>query len=253
MAFSHRGGDRSQRFLLPPALDEWIPQDHLARFVVAVLEQLDLRAFARPHRPDGRGRRSYDPSMLLALVLVAWCEGVRSSRQIERRCVDYLPYRWVTGNEMPDHTTISRFVKDRADAIDGLFGQVLGLAFAAVMGQGGGVAFDGTKMAADASPLRGYRRKSLEEQARKVREEHEANDAADDARLGDRRGDELPAELADPNRRAARIREALRQLDEEDAAASAAYEQHKTDRQAKPGRPPSPPRPWCRGGRRPGW
>jgi transposase len=243
MAFSHRGGDRSQRFLLPPDLDEWVSQDHLARFIVSVVEQLDLDGFARPHRPDGRGRRSYDPEMLVALVLVAWCEGVRSSREIERRCVDYLAYRWVTGNEVPDHTTISRFVKDRAEAIDGLFGQVLRLAFAAGMGQLGVVAIDGTKMGANASPLKGYRRKGLTEQARKIREEHEANDATDDDRFGDRRGDELPAELADANSRAARITEALRQLDAEDAAAAGEYAQHKAKRAGKPGRPPSPPAP----------
>src|SRR5512145_1302986 len=134
VAFSHRGGDRSQQFLLPPSLDEWLPQDHLARFVVGVVDQLDLSAFARPHRLDGRGRRSYDPKMLVALVLFDWCEGERSSRRIERRCIDHVPFRWVSGNEAPDHTTISRFIKERAEAIDGLFVQVLALAFAAGMG-----------------------------------------------------------------------------------------------------------------------
>ena len=184
MAFSHPGGDRTQQFLLPPSLDEWLPQDHLARFVVGVVDQLELAAFARPHRADGKGRRSYCPEMLVALVLLAWCEGERSSRKIERRCIDSIAFRWVTGNEAPDHTTISRFVKDHSKAIDALFAQVLALAFATGMGQVGVVAIDGTKMGADASPLRSLTRKRLLDEARRIREEHEANDAADDEAFG---------------------------------------------------------------------
>lgn len=243
VAFSHRGGDRSQQFLLPPSLDEWLPQDHLARFVVGVVDQLDLSAFARPHRPDGRGRRSYDPKMLVALVLFAWCEGERSSRRIERRCIDHVPFRWVSGNEAPDHTTISRFIKERAEAIDGLFVQVLALAFAAGMGKVGVVAIDGTKVGADASPLKSLTRQRLRDKARRIREEHEANDAADDETFGERRGDELPAGLADPASRAGRIAEALRQLDEEDAAAAAAHETKMAERRGKGGRTPKPPAP----------
>src|SRR5207237_3061039 len=94
---------------------------------------LDRRAFVRPHRADGRGRRSYAPPMLVGLVLLAWCEGERSSRRIERRCVDSIPFRWITGNEMPDHSTISRFIKDRAGEIDELFIQVLRLGLAGGM------------------------------------------------------------------------------------------------------------------------
>lgn len=243
MAFTHRGGDRTKQFLLPPSLDEWLPQDHLARFVVGVVDQLDLGAFARPHRADGRGRRSYDPKMLVALVLLAWCEGERSSRRIERRCIDYVPFRWVTGNEAPDHTTISRFIKDRARAIDGLFVQVLALAVAAGMGRVGVVAIDGTKVGADASPLKSFSRQRLQEKARRIREEHEANDAADDEALGQRRGDELPRDLADPASRAGRITEALRQLEEEDAAAAAAHEARMAERRGKGGRKPKPPAP----------
>jgi transposase len=243
VAFTHRGGDRTKQFLLPPSLDEWLPQDHLARFVVGVVDQLDLSAFARPHRADGRGRRSYDPKMLVALVLVAWCEGERSSRRIERRCIDYVPFRWVTGNEAPDHTTISRFIKDRARAIDGLFVQVLALALAAGLGRVGVVAIDGTKVGADASPLKSFNRRRLQEKAQRIREEHEANDAADDEAFGQRRGDELPSDLADPASRAGRIAEALRQLEEEDAAAAAAHEARMAERRGKGGRKPKPPAP----------
>jgi len=243
MAFSHRGGDRTRQFLLPPSLDDWLPQDHLARFVVSTVDRLELGAFARPKRADGKGRRSYDPKMLVELVLLAWCEGERSSRQIERRCIEHIPFRWITGNEAPDHTTISRFVKEKAGAIDGLFAQVLRLAFAAGMGKVGVVAIDGTKLGADASPLASLSRGRLEDEARRIREQHQANDAAEDERFGDARGDELPPELADPASRDARIAEALRQIEEEDAAAQAAHEAKVAGRKGKGGRASPAPKP----------
>lgn len=246
MAFSHRGGDRSQQFLMPPSLDEWLPQDHLARFVAATVDQLDLGGFARPHRADGKGRRSYDPKMLVVLVLFAWAEGVRSSRRIERRCIQDIAYRWVTANEIPDHTTICRFVKERAAAIDGLFAQVLQLALMAGMGQVGVIAIDGTKMPADASPLASKTRAWLADEVRKLREEHQANDDAENGQFGDARGDELPGDLADPATRAARITEALRQIEDEDAAAQADYDAKMAARTT--GRPPKPPAPTSRKG-----
>jgi hypothetical protein len=186
--------------------------------------------------------------MLVALVLLAWCEGVRSSRQIERRCVEHIPFRWVTGNEAPDHTTISRFIKDNTTAIDGLFAQVLRLAFEAGMGRVGVVAIDGTKIAADASPSASMTRRRLEDEVRRIREEHEANDAVEDDRYGDARGDELPADLADPSTRAARIAEALRQIEADDAAAQAVHEAKVAARKSKAGRPSRPPEPTDRRG-----
>ena len=243
MAFSHRGGDRSQQFLLPPSLDDWLPQDHLARFVASTVDQLDLRAFARPHRIDGRGRRSFDPKMLVELVLLAWCEGVRSSRRIERCCIDHIAYRWITGNDGPDHTTISRFIKDQTDAIDGLFVQVLQLGFAAGMGQVGVVAIDGTKLAADASPLKSVTRQRLETEVRRIHAEHETNDAAEDEAYGEARGDELPADLADPATRDGRIVEALAQIEAEDAVAKAEYDAKVAAGQGKGGRSPKVPEP----------
>ena len=181
--------------------------------------------------------------MLLGLVLLAWCEGERSSRRIERLCVENIAFRWITGNEVPDHTTISRFIKDKAAALDGLFAQVLRLGFAAGMGEVGVVAIDGTRMGADASPLKSLSRQRLEAEARRIREEHEANDAAEDETFGESRGDELPAELADPNSRDARIAEALRQIEEEDAAAAAAHEAKVAARKRPGGRPSRAPAP----------
>ncbi len=191
---------------------------------------------------------SYDPEVLVALVLLAWCEGERSSRQIERRCVEHIPFRWITGNEAPDHTTISRFIKDRSGAIDDLFAQVLRLAFAAGLGKVGVVAIDGTKIGADASALAGFTRKRLEEEARRIREEHQANDTAEDEAFGDARGDELPADLADPATRDARILEALRQIEAEDADARAVHEAKIAARKSKGGRPAKTPEPIKRKG-----
>ena len=233
---------------MPPSLDEWLPQDHLARFVVATVDQLDLAGFARPHRRDGRGRKSYDPKMLVALVLLAWCEGVRSSRRIERCCVEQIPFRWVSGNEAPDHTTVSRFIKDHAAGIDGLFVQVLRLAFEAGLGEVGVVSIDGTKIAADASPLMSKSRDWLGSEVRRIREEHAANDAAEDDLYGDRRGDELPPELADPATRAARIAEALAQIEADDAAAQAAHDEAVVDRKRRGVKTPKPPKPTQRKG-----
>lgn len=215
----------------------------MARFVAGAVDRLDLSGFARPHRPDGRGRRSYDPKMLVALVLLAWCEGVRSSRRIEQGCIEHIAFRWITGNEAPDHTTISRFIKDSAEAIDGLFAQVLRLAVAAGMGAVGVVAIDGTKVGANASPLRSLSRGRLEAEARRIRAEHVTNDAAEDRALGEARGDELPPALADPASRDARIAEALRQIEAEDAAAAAAHQAKVAGRAGKGGRPPKPPEP----------
>jgi hypothetical protein len=181
--------------------------------------------------------------MLVALVLLAWCEGVRSSRRIELRCIEHIPFRWITGNEAPDHTTISRFIKDNAEAIDGLFAQVLRLAVTAGMGKVGVVAIDGTKVGANASPLKSLTRERLEAEVRRIRAEHEANDAAEDQALGDARGDELPPDLADPSSRDARIAEALHQIEEEDAAAVAAHQAKVAHRRGKGGRPPKPPAP----------
>ena len=145
----------------------------------------------------------------------------------------------MTGNEAPDHTTISRFIQDRARAIDGLFAQVLALAFAAGMGRVGVVAIDGTKVGADASPLKSFSRQRLQDKAWRIREEHEANDAAEDEAFGQRRGDELPPDLADPASRAGRIAEALRQLDEQDAAAAAAHEARMAETAARVAASPS--------------
>ncbi|MGH2675635.1 MAG: transposase, partial [Actinomycetota bacterium] len=113
---------------MPPSLDDWLPKDHLARFVVAVVDTLDLSAFYARRRADGWGRAAYDPKMMVALLIYAYATGARSSRLIERRCTEDIAFRFIAANEVPDHATIARFVACHEQELAELFDQVLRLA-----------------------------------------------------------------------------------------------------------------------------
>ena len=108
MADNFLACDRDQAFLLPPDLRDWLPADHLAWFVLDVVDQLDLGPFLTAYRADGHGRAAYEPRMLLGVLLYGYCTGVRSSRQIERRCHEDIAFRVLSGNRAPDHVTIAR-------------------------------------------------------------------------------------------------------------------------------------------------
>src|SRR6202167_4999008 len=130
--------DRDQELLLPRDLRDWLPGNHLAWFVLAAVEDMDLDAFVRPYNGDGVGRPAHDPRVMVALLLYAYCRGQRSARVIERECVKDVAYRVITANQCPDHTTIARFRQRHEDAIAGLFGEVLALcADAGLAGVGG--------------------------------------------------------------------------------------------------------------------
>ena len=137
--------------MLPPSVREWLPEDHLAFFVLDVVAELDLSAFYAAYRVDGRGGSVYDPAMMLSVLLYAYCTGERSSRRIERRLVEDVAMRVVAANQRPDHATLARFRRRHQDAIAALFGQVLGLCVTAGLVDAGVVAIDGTKIAANAS------------------------------------------------------------------------------------------------------
>ena len=107
MAQNFIAADREQVLLLPPDLREWLPADHLARFVIDAVEELDLAAFYGAYRRDGWGRPAYDPALMVALMLYAYAKGVRSSREIERRCVEDVAFRVIAANLAPDHATIA--------------------------------------------------------------------------------------------------------------------------------------------------
>src|SRR5919199_4751824 len=151
MAYNFLRGDRDQPFLLPPDLRDWPPDGHLAWFVLDVVDQLDLAPFYRAHRDDGHGHPAYDPRTLLGVLLYAYAIGVRSSRQIQRRCVEDVAFRVLAGNQTPDHVTIARFRVRHEAALAGFLVESLKLCAAAGMVRVGTVALDGTKLAGNAA------------------------------------------------------------------------------------------------------
>jgi len=238
--------DRDQVYLMAPSLRDWLAGDHLAWCVLDAVSELDLAAIYGFYRADGHGRPAFDPAMMTALLVYAYAVGERSSRAIERACQTDVAYRVIAANQKPDHATIARFRVRHEDALGALFGQVLGLCGRAGMVSGGVIAVDGTRMAANAS-LSANRR--YEQIAAQILAEADAIDSAEDQQFGAARGDELPAELADPTTRRARLREAKRRMDAEHEATRAAFEQHLADRAAREaetgqrlgGRRPTPP------------
>jgi transposase len=151
MAYNLLRGDRDQPFLLSPDLRDWLPQGHLAWFILDVVDQLDLGPFLRGYRADGHGHPAYHPKTLLGVLLYAYATGVRSSRQIQRRCTEDLAFRVLAGNQLPDHVTIARFRVRHQQALAGFLVQSLKLCAAAGLVRLGMVALDGTKVAASAA------------------------------------------------------------------------------------------------------
>jgi transposase len=226
--------DRDQRFLLPPDLRDWLPADHLAWFVIDAVAALDTCAFWAELRADGVGRASYDPDLMLAVLIYAYCRGERSSRLIERRLHEDLAYRVIAANHTPDHATIARFRQRHEAALGELFTQALALCARAGMVAVGVVALDGTKIAANASMQANRTREALAEEVARILAEAAETDAAEDALYGPgRRGDEPPPELCDPRSRRERIKKALAELDREDAARTSAHEAHLEARAAR--------------------
>jgi transposase len=146
-------GRREQGFLLAPDVREWLPADHLAWFVIDAVAEMDLSAFYAAYRADGHGRAAYEPSLMVALVLCAFATRQRSSRAIERHCRQDVAYRVISGNLVPDHATIARFICRHARALSDLFGgEVLRLCDRAGLVRRGVVSIDGTRIAGNASP-----------------------------------------------------------------------------------------------------
>jgi transposase len=203
-----RDVDRQTAFLLPPSVDEWLPEKHLARFVVEVVEALDLRVLSGSYR--GSGSASYHPSMLLGLLVYGYATGVFSSRKLERATYDSVAFRFVAANDHPDHDTIATFRRRFFKDIEGLFVQVLSLAREMGMLKMGTVALDGTKIHANAS-----RHSALSyEHAGKIEAQLKAEvadllaraEAADKADIPD--GMSIPDELARREERLAKLVEA---------------------------------------------
>jgi transposase len=215
------GCDREQVFLMPPSLRDWVPEGHLVWTVLDAVAELDLSALYANYRDDGRGRPAYEPSMMVALLLYAYARGNRSSRGIERACVEDVAYRVVAGNLAPDHSTIAEFRCRHERPLGEVFSGVLGLCARAGLVSVGVVAIDGTKMVANAST---DANRGFGQIAREILAEAAAIDAREDELYGDQRGDELPEQLRTREGRRQALREAKERLAREghDAAETSA-------------------------------
>src|SRR3954468_4015682 len=209
------GSDREQVFLMPPDPRDRLPEGHLAWFVLGSVEQLDLAAFYASYRQDGWGRAAFEPQMMVALLLYAYARGERSSRGIERKCVEDVAYRVIAAHQTPDHATIARFRVRHEESLAALFTEVLSLCAEAGLVEVGLIAIDGTKVHANASH---HCNLDYEQLAREILKEAGDVDAAEDELFGDARGDELPPEFRSPGELRKRLREAKQRLDARRAA-----------------------------------
>jgi transposase len=245
--------DRATGYLLPPSVDEWLPEKHLARFVVEVIDGLDLSAMSKSYR--GAGSASYHPALLLGLLVYGYATGVFSSRKLGRATYDSVAFRFIAANEHPDHDTIATFRRRFLKEIEGLFVQVLALAHEMGMLKMGTVALDGTKIHANAS-----RHSALSyEHAGKIEAQLKAEvsallaraEVADEADVPD--GMSIPDELARREERLAKLAQARAKIE---TRAKERYEREKAEYEAKlaareakaeatgkkpGGKPPQPP------------
>jgi len=250
VAFNFLPCDREQPYLLPPSLKDWLPQDHLAWFLLDAVKEMDLRSFYVRYREDGWGAPAFDPAMMVTLLLYAYCIGERSSRRIERRCQEDIAFRVITANSAPDHSTIARFRRVNEQALSACFTQVLRLCASSGLLRVGVVALDGTKIEANASLHANRGLEAIEREVHQMLSEAAATDRQEDELLGaDNRGDELPKGLGSREGRLVRLKECTARLEREDAQAR--YEAELARRAALEGetgrrlvgRPPKPKTP----------
>jgi transposase len=204
--------DRDQPFLMPPSLLDWVPEDHLVWTILGSVAEMDLAAFYSGYRADGHGRPAYEPSMMVSLLLYAYARGNRSSRGIERECVEDVAYRVIATNLVPDHSTIAEFRRRHETALAELFTGVLRLCNKAGLVNVGVIAIDGTKVKGNASHRRN---RDYEHLVRGILAEADRIDREEDERHGDKRGDELPEQLQTAEGRKAALKEAKQKLDRE--------------------------------------
>ena len=211
--------------LVPPSLEEWLPQGHLARFIAELVDgELDLTRFYASYA-KAKGQPPYEPRLMLRILLYGYCVGVRSSRELEKACTDVVAFRWLAAQQAPDYRSIGRFRERHLAALANVFLQALELCRAAGLVSLGHVALDGTKVRANASRHKAMSYARLTEKQRvlaaevsDLMAEAKTVDAAEDARFGPgKRGDELPVELANRARRAAAMKTARESIEAEAA------------------------------------
>jgi transposase len=255
---SFRPVDRATPFLLPPSVEDWLPNDHLARFVVDIVDQLDLSALTRQYR--GSGSAAYHPTVMLGLLIYGYATGVYSSRRIEAATYESIAFRYIAANEQPDHDSLCTFRKRFLKEIEALFVQVLCIARQMKLLKLGTIALDGTKIHANASRHSalsyGHAQKIEAQLEAEVKQMLARAEAADQEPLPE--GLSIPQELARREERLAAIRQAKAQIEaraaERDAQERLEYEakikarEEKTARTGKKpgGKPPAPPSPGVR-------
>lgn len=202
-------------YLMPPSVREWLPDGDLAWMVLEAVERMDLSGFETAPSPEG-GRPSYDPRVMVALMVYGYCVGQRSSRMVERLCWRDVGFRVVAGNLQPDHATIARFRAEYEEELAGLFTQVLRLCRRAGLVRVGVVALDGTKIKASAALEANRTHETIEGEVRRILEEAKKVDEEEDRLYGKgKRGDELPEGLRRREDRLKRLRECQEQLEAE--------------------------------------
>src|SRR6266849_8883479 len=210
-----------QDLLLPPSLREWVAEEHLVYFVSDVVDQLDLSAMDAVYGEERRGQPPYDPRLMTKLLVYGYCTGVFSSRRIQKRLREDIPFKVLAAGNEPDFRTISDFRKIHIGALEKLFEQVLAMALECGAIQLGRVSLDGTKLKANASKHKAMSYGRMKEKQQQLKEEvkqllaaAEAADEAEDRQYGSQRGDELPEELQRRETRLAKIKEAKKVLEQ---------------------------------------
>jgi transposase len=221
MAKGYRSYLPEQDLLLPPSLRDWLPETHLVYFVSDVVDQLDLSSIHAGYEKEKRGQPPYDPRLMTKLLVYGYCTGVFSSRRIQKRIQEDIPFKVLAAGNEPDFRTISDFRKIHLESLKNMFEQVLVMALECGSIKLGKVSLDGTKLKANASKHKAMsygrmieKQKQLKEEVKQLLEQAEAADEAEDREYGDQRGDELPDELRRRETRLARIKAAKKVLEQ---------------------------------------
>src|SRR5271169_4882563 len=221
MAKGYRTYLPEQDLLLPPSLGQWLPEGHLVYFVSDVVDQLDLSAIHAVYGEEKRGQPPYDPRLMTKLLVYGYCTGVFSSRRIQRRLQEDIPFKVLAAGNEPDFRTISDFRKIHIATLENLFEQVLAMALECGSIKLGRVSLDGTKLKANASKHKAMsygrmteKQQQLKQEVKQLLEQAEAADEAEDRQYGSQRGAELPEELRRRETRLAKIKEAKKAIEQ---------------------------------------
>jgi transposase len=232
-----------QDLLLPPSLRDWLPENHLAYFVSDVVNALDLSAMDAVYGKEMRGQPPYDPRLMTKLLVYGYCTGVFSSRRIQKRVQEDIPFKVLAAGNEPDFRTISDFRKIHLKTLQNLFEQVLAMALECGAIKLGRVSLDGTKLKANASKHKAMsydrmkeKQQQLKEEVQQLLEQAEAADREEDGQYGNKRGDELPEELQRRVTRLAKIKAARKVVEQRARDKAAAEGKNAAEAQrAKPG------------------